>query len=354
MPTDPKALLAKYQPKAAKPIPLDQQLCRVRFSPDGKTLAAGSFEAAVRRWDATATPFADLPPLRGHDGWAQCVEFHPDGKRLFSADSWGRLACWPFAENDAKPLWTVKDAHDGWVHALAASPDGKWVATGGRDKTIRLTSPEDGNKGQVFAAGEDVLALAFHPDGKSLVSGDLKGVVRQWDLATGKVVRELDAKVMFLRDRIQDVGGVRCFRFAPDGGTLFAGGTQPKTGGFVQGIPVVLAFDWAAGKGKEVYKGAGDNEGYVYEVAWHPGGFLMAVTSGQPGQGKLFFLQPGDAQPFFTQAIPNPHSLALHPNGKRLVVSATNANSAGNGRPAGKDKEYPGNNSPLHVFDMAG
>ena len=38
MPTDPKALLAKYQPKAARPVNLDQQLCALRFSPDGKVL----------------------------------------------------------------------------------------------------------------------------------------------------------------------------------------------------------------------------------------------------------------------------------------------------------------------------
>jgi WD40 repeat protein len=63
MPTDPNELLARYKPKAAKPVPLDQQLCAIRYSPDGKILAAGSFEGTVRRWDATATPFAELPAL---------------------------------------------------------------------------------------------------------------------------------------------------------------------------------------------------------------------------------------------------------------------------------------------------
>lgn len=351
MASDPKALLAKYQPKAGKPVDVNQQLCTIRMSPDGKTLAAGSFEGVVRRWDVGPT-FAELPAHKGHDGWVQCIAFHPDGKRLLSADSWGRLSGWSVAEKEGKSLWSVKDAHDGWVHALAVSPDGKWVATGGRDKTIRLTSPENGKKVQVLNVGEDVLALAFHLDSKSLVSGDLKGVVKQWDLATGKPTREFDAKVMFLRDRIQDVGGVRAFQFTPDGKTLFAAGSQPKSGGFVQGISLILAFDWATGKGKQIYKGATDNEGYVYDMAWHPDGILMAVSSGQPGQGKLFFQHPDDAQPFFTQAIPNPHSLALH--GKRLIVSATNANSSGNGRNLGKDKEYPGNFSPLHVYELPG
>jgi WD40 repeat protein len=352
VPTDSKALLAAYRPKAAKPLAQGQQLCQVRYSPDGKTLAAGTFEGTVRRWDAAATPFADLPVLSGHNGWVQCLAFHPDGKRLFSADSWGRLTCWPFAVQLAKPLWSTKDAHDGWIHAMAMSVDGTWLATGGRDQTIRITSPDDGKAVRTLAAGEDVLALMFHPDGKSLVSGDLKGVIKQWELGTGKVARDFDAKAMFLRDRIQDVGGVRAFALSPDGATLFAGGSQPKSGGFVQGVSLILAFDWKSGKGRTVYKGSSDNEGYVYELAWHAGGFLVGVSSGQPGQGKLFFHHPDNAQPFFTQPIPNPHSVAVHPNGKRLVVSATNANSAGNGRNIGKAKEYPGNFSPLHVFDL--
>jgi hypothetical protein len=351
MPPEPK--VAKYQPKAARPVALDQQLCCVRLSPDGRLLAAGSFEGTIRRWDTTASPFAELPVLRGHDGWVQAVAFHQDGRRLFAADSWGRLTCWPAGEKDAKPLWTVAGAHDGWIHALAVSPDGKTVATGGRDRTVRITSANDGKPVRTLAAGEDVLALAFHPNGTALVTGDLKGSVKEWDPAGGKVAREMDAKVMFLRDRIQDVGGVRCFAFGPGGATLFAGGTQPKTGAFVQGFPLILAFDWKAGSGKPVYKGANDNEGFALDLHWHADGFLAAVTSGQPGQGKLLFLRPDEPQPFFAQALPNLHSLTVH--GRRVVVSATNANSSGNGRVIGKDKtEYPGNHSPLHVFELPG
>ena len=351
-PTDPKELLKRYRPKPLKVLKNDQQLCLVRFSPDGKVLAAGTYETALRRWDFSNDSFAELPPLKGHDGWVQALAFHPDNRRLFSGDSWGRLCCWPFAESQPKPLWSVKEAHDGWLRRVAVSPDGKAVATCGRDGLVRLWSPE-GKKLQEFAGhGEDVLALAFHPDGKSLVSGDVKGVIKQWDLASGKATRQFDAKAMYLLDRIQDVGCLRFLTFDGSGATLIAAGGQPKTGAFVQATPLILFFDWADGKLKHTIKGANDTEGFVYDVAPHPDGFVMAVSSGQPGNGKLFFQRPGDAQPFFTQAIPNCHALAVHPNGSRLVVSATNANSSGNGRQIGKGKEYPGNYSPLHVLDM--
>ena len=77
----------------------------------------------------------------------------------------------------------------------------------------------------------------------------------------------------------------------------------------------------------------------------------MGVTSGQPGSGKLFFQRPSDAQPFFvTPKMANCHALAVNPNGTRLVVSATNAGSSGNGRLLkGKSIRHF---SPLFVWDL--
>jgi WD40 repeat protein len=349
---DTKKLLKSYQPKAGPVLELDRQLAIVRFSPCGKFLVGGGYDASVRRWDATEDPFAELSPLAGHNGWVQALAFHPDGKRLFSADTWGRLCCWPFADKDPKPTWKVEQAHDGWVRQLAVSPDGGRVATCGRDGALRLWTPEGKKAGEWKGAGVDLFSVAFHPDGKSLVTGDLKGLVRQHDL-TGKEIRRLDAGKMYLLHRIQDVGGVRCLAFDPEGKTLAVAGAQPQSGGFVQAVPLVLLFDWAEGKVKQTLTLGAANEGYVYEAAWHAGGFWMMVTSGQPGAGKLHFHRPGDAKPFFTQAkMANCHSLAVHPGGKRLVVSATNRGSNGNGRRLTKDREYPGNYSPLHVWDL--
>src|SRR5207302_1342432 len=117
------------------------------------------------------------------------------------------------------------------------------------------------------------------------------------------------------------------------GATLVAAGGEPKGGGFVQGTPVLRFFDWATGKPKNTVKIGADSDGYVLDLSWHTDGFVMAVTSGQPGTGKLLCLQPEDAAPFFIVPKPNCHALAVHPNGHRLLVAATNGNSSGNGRP---------------------
>jgi WD40 repeat protein len=349
---DPKKLASLYQPKQGKPVNLDRQVCTLRFSPCGKFLAAGGSDTTVRRLDATTDALAALPPLIGHNGWVQALAFHPDGKRLLTADSWGELRCWPFADREPKPLWVVKQAHDGWLRGVAVSPDGSSIATCGRDGKVCLWSAADGKKlRECIGHKEDVFSVAFHPDGKSLVSGDLKGVVKQWDVVTGKPTREFDGRVLHTLSRLQDVGGARCLVFDTKGTTLACAGTKPVNGGNVQGTPTVLLFDWATGKLKHTLNVGGNGDGFVYDLAFHPTGFVIGVTSGNPGTGKFFFMQPGDSKPFFlTPKMANCHALAVDPSWTRLVVAATNTGSNGNGRNLNKKKEYPGNYSPLFVW----
>src|SRR5262245_21320473 len=318
---DTKQLQQRYTPKQTTVVKLDQQACAVRFSPDGGVLAAAAFDGTVKRCDSAADKFPALPAVTGHNGWVQCLAFHPEGKVAFSADTWGQVRAWPFAEAEPKPLWSVAQAHDGWVRGLAVSPDGKTVVTCGADRAIRLWSAADGKKLQELAAGEDVFVILFHPDGQSLVSGDFRGVVKHWNLGSGKAEREFDAKAMTILDRLQDVGGVRCLALDRNGKTLAVGGSQVKNGASMLGTPLVLLFDWENGKLAHTIKVGADSDGYVHDLHFHADGFVMGVTSGQPGSGKLFFHSPGDAQPFFITAMPNCQSLGVHPEGRRLAVA---------------------------------
>lgn len=337
------------KPKPIKVVNLDRQLCCLRYSLDGKFLAGGCQDATIRRLDATTPDLKPLPPLTGHNGWVTSLAFHPDGKRLLSADSWGRLTCWNFA--DAKSLWTIEKAHDGWLRSLSISADGNSVVTSGDDTKVRLWSCADGKKIRDFEGHtEEVHSVAIHPDGKSLVSGDRKAVVKQWDMNTGKVAREFDAKGMYTVLGLQELGGARFMTFDAKGNTLAVCGALAGSSK-LSGSGVTL-FDWTSGKATHTVKtGTGPNDGYVWDMAFHPDGVLMAVVSGSPGQGRLIFIKPNEATALVTQPMLNPQCLAVAPDFKRFVVSTTNAGSNGNGRVL-KGKEYPVNFSPLHVFDL--
>ncbi len=51
----------------------------------------------------------------------------------------------------------------------------------------------------------------FHPNGKALLSGDLLGSIREWDLASGRAIGSFDAKALHTYEAGQqvDFGGVR-------------------------------------------------------------------------------------------------------------------------------------------------
>ena len=128
-------------------------------------------------------------------------------------------------------------------------------------------------------------------------------------------------------------------------------GSVGKSGRFVQGFPLVVELERPSRKRLSQWKGATDNEGFIHDLIWLDEGFLAGVTSGQPGQGRLFVWKPGDAKPLFESAkLSNCHSLARH--GKMLAHSATNANSSGNGKVKGKDGDYPANTSPIQLWEL--
>ncbi len=236
---DPAVLKERYEPKQIGQITTDRQMCMIRISPCGKLLLAACCDGTVRRWDLTAEKPAELEPLKGHQGWVQAVAFARDGNRFYSVDSWGQLRAWSYGEGEPKTLWSHEQAHDGWIRSLAVSTDGKRLATCGFDQTVRVWSADDGAKQlELTGHNEDIFSVAFHPGGESIVSGDLKGVVKQWEL--GKALtpsaspekgegstRQFDAKVLHQLSRLQDVGGVRALSFDPDGKWLPAPACSP-------------------------------------------------------------------------------------------------------------------------------
>ena len=75
-------------------------------------------------------------------------------------------------------------AHAGGVDALAVSPDGQWLASGGRDRMIRLWQLDSGREMAAAPAHDKpVLALDFHPRRALLVSGGGDNLVKLWALA---------------------------------------------------------------------------------------------------------------------------------------------------------------------------
>ena len=72
----------------------------LNFSPDGKTLASGSWDKSVKLWDVSTG--RELETLNGHQGAVFSVSFSPDGKILASGSQDKSVKLWNVANPDSR------------------------------------------------------------------------------------------------------------------------------------------------------------------------------------------------------------------------------------------------------------
>ncbi len=112
----------------------------------------------------------------------------------------------------------VYRGHAGEVWCLAVSPNGAKLATGGKDRTVRMWDAEKGAMLDVWQGHtESVASLAFSPRGDLLASAGCDGAVLLRNVETGEIIARRD-----------EAAAVRCVAFSPDGHTIAYGGDGGK------------------------------------------------------------------------------------------------------------------------------
>ncbi|AWM40905.1 ECF RNA polymerase sigma factor SigM [Gemmata obscuriglobus] len=312
------------------------------WSPDGKSLATGDLDdetqvVAVRLWDPATGKELRQMQMNGAVGMAESLAFTADGKTLICGGSHGVIRLWDPATGAEKSPTGLP----GPVRHMAVSPDGKTLAFSARDITLwDLTAEREigtlpghhwsftfAPDGKTLAGGNDMNGLnvwdvtgrrllsqvkvdpqkenlkwvafdcvAFSPDGKVIATAgrelnetagrELNGsdrypVVRLWETATGRQIREHCYK-----DEIYDMPG--SVAFSPDGTLLVTSGAVLERDGAVCVLDMSGAQDQSRLQ-QMINRSLGKTKrrfiGQIPEprVAFSPDGRLLAMNRSEEG-----------------------------------------------------------------------
>lgn len=203
-------------------------------------------------------------------------------------------------DTESGELSTSFNGHTADIRSVAWHPEGKLIVSASDDKTIRIWDVASQKLLQVLRGHIGaVTSVAISPDGKFLASGSDDDSIRIWELPEGKLVQTLNGHT----------NDVHAVAWHPSGKFLGSGGSDH----------MVRVWDLAAGKLLHTLKG---HKEPVLSVAWSPDGKWIA-SGGRDEKVVIWdFNTQKMAREFPTKegAINWVYSVSWSPDGKRIAA----------------------------------
>lgn len=172
----------------------------VAIHPNGKLIASASDDKTVKLWSLKSGK--QVRTLRGHTDNVIAVSFSPNGNVLASSGDVNdkTVKLWFLSENRNITLKGHSDWFGG-IDSIAFTPDSKLIASGSKDKTIKIWQVDTGKELMTLKGHSDhITSIAISSENKLLASASKDKTLKLWTLTTGKLISNIN-----LEETIQTV-----------------------------------------------------------------------------------------------------------------------------------------------------
>jgi eukaryotic-like serine/threonine-protein kinase len=156
-----------------------ERVLSIAYSHDSKVLATGGEDGQLKFWDAALG--RQLSVVRVSNSAIVKVALTPDDQTIFT-----------FADDGQLDRWNVNDglnlAHHAGKPLVAAalSPDGRFVATSGYSQQASIRDAASLKLNHSLEVKGNVLAMAWSPDSRTLLTGGSDKIAQLWDGQSGE------------------------------------------------------------------------------------------------------------------------------------------------------------------------
>lgn len=129
------------------------------------------------------------------------LDFRIDGKYLASGNFGGIVQYWEIVPKERDEMMRTFHGHKGAVFDVKVSPNGKYIASAGKDRTVKIWDIENNRLHKTLVAHTDeVWSVAFSNNGHFLASGGCDKNVIIWDTKNWEVVHRMTGHRDYVKD----------------------------------------------------------------------------------------------------------------------------------------------------------